>query len=310
MEPSTTAAGPPSILSVPFQLRANDVVKHIINVDSRFRQNPERTSAADFVFVINPPVKNILRIRITSVEVPNNYPVFTALRKSVTLRVLYKDASGAGQAVLVTIPEGNYTGGDMVDALNSQFLTVSGGAISWLTVSFNDITGRFTFVGTGHYFGLDMTYDTFDRPFDYGLGFHLGFSRRLHVSVGVGGGKYELESDQCATFAGDPYVLLRVNDFRCVRHPMTDSTLTALAKIVLREPKNYMVFDDYASQHAKEVVFPSPQNLSRLTVQLVDPYGQPLEMCEAQISFSIEALEIRNSTLYRTIQDSMALQYL
>lgn len=307
MEPTT---GPPSILSVPFQLRANDVVKHIINVDSRFRLNPERTSAADFVFVINPPVKNILRIRITSVEIPNNYPVFTALRKSVTLRVLYKDASGAGQAVLVTIPEGNYTGSDMVDALNAEFLTVSGGAISWITVAFDDITGRFTFIGTGRYFGLDMTYDTFDRPFDYGLGFHLGFSRRLHVASGIGGGKYELVSDQCATFAGDPYVLLRVNDFRCVRHPMTDSTLTALAKIVLREPKNYMVYDDYASQHAKEVVFPSPQNLSRLTVQLVDPYGQPLEMCEAQISFSIEALEIRNSTLYRTIQDSMALQYL
>ncbi len=302
--------GPPSILSVPFQLRANDVVKHIINVDSRFRLNPDRTTAADFQFVINPPVKNILRLRITSVEVPNNYPVFTALRKSVTLRVLYKDVSGAGQSVLVTIPEGNYTGGDMVDALNAEFQTVSGGALTWLAVDFNEVTGRFTFTGTGRYFGLDMTYDTFDRPFDYGLGFHLGFSRRLHVAAAAGGGKWTLESDQCATFAGDPYVLLRVNDYRCVRHPMTDSTLTALAKIVLREPKNYMVYDDYASQHAKEVVFPSPQNLSRLTVQLVDPYGQPLEMCEAQISFSIEALEIRNSTLYRTIQDSMALQYL
>ena len=113
----------------------------------------------------------------------------------------------------------------------------------------------------------------------------------------------------CANFAGDPYLLLRVNDYACVRHATTDNSFTALAKIVLREPKNYMAFDDYASQHTKEVVFQNPQNIARLHIQVLDPYGQPIDMCSSNFSFSLEVLEIRNSSLYNTILGSISTHY-
>jgi hypothetical protein len=112
--------------------------------------------------------------------------------------------------------------------------------------------------------------------------------------------------------------LLQVNDFACVKQTIAtnDSTwtpegrnkeeLVALAKIVLREPKNYMTFDDYAGQHAKEVVFPSPVDLSRLRVRVLDPYGEVVDMCSAQFSFSLEVLEIRNPLVYNAVRDSLA----
>ncbi|NDE18241.1 hypothetical protein EBZ80_25320, partial [bacterium] len=54
-------------LAVPFQLRANDVVKHVINVDSRFRDTPGQSRSTDYYFTLLAPVRNVLRIRITSV---------------------------------------------------------------------------------------------------------------------------------------------------------------------------------------------------------------------------------------------------
>jgi hypothetical protein len=68
-----------------------------------------------------------------------------------------------------------------------------------------------------------------------------------------------------------------------------------------------MAYDDYASQHAKEVVFPTPQDLSRLHVQLLDAYGCPIDFGSSHISFSIEVLEIMNLSLYNTVRDAFAV---
>lgn len=306
--------------AVPWKLRATDVVKHVVNVDSRFRDNPVGTEAADFYFSLLSPVRNVLRVRVTSVEFPNNYKFFTAGRRNVTLRFLWLDGGGATQSTLLMIADGNYTAGDMVDALTAVFEEARvGGVIPFgVTVNFSEVTGQFTFDASGTRFGIEPAAGGWpDRDFDYGLAYYLGFSRqRLHRSVAVSGG-WRLESDQCANFAGDNYLFLRVNDFACVRQTVAKyqevggvrkadlTDFTALAKLVLREPKNYMTFDDYGSQHAKEVVFPAPVDLTRLRIQVLDVYGEVVDMCSMQFSFSLEVLEVRNPAIYNAVRDQL-----
>jgi hypothetical protein len=310
-------------VDIPLELRANDIVRHIINIDSRFRQNPvgvtssncqitAGATASNFYFRLLEPVKNVLRIRITSIEFPNNYPIFTAARKNITLRIIYGTTP---DTVVITIPEGNYTVNDMINSLTASFTALG---LSWLTVTFDGVAGKFIFTGTQK-FALDPGYNSFDRPFDYGLGFNLGFSLQTHIATGSGTA-WKLASDQCAYFAGDQYVFLKVNNFGCVSSkistvPVTgtqepdEQTITALAKIILRDPKNYMSYDDYAGQHAKEVTFTAPTDLTRFHIQVLDAYGNLLDMCSSQFSFSMEVLEVKNSSLYDTIRDSITLQY-
>jgi hypothetical protein len=306
-----------STTRVPFRLRANDVVRHIINVDSRFRDPVREGTAADFYFSLMSPVRNVLRISVTSIEFPNNYPFFTPLRRNVTLRIWYLTGGSTAAYVDLVIAAGNYTAGDMVDALTAAIGATPALNPLALTVTFSEITGRFTFQA-GAYFGVDTTVVGYNRPFDYGLGYYLGFSRRLHRSAVASGGKHTVESDGCGSFQGDNYLLLQVNDFACVTQTVATNDdswrpegrskeeIVALAKIVIREPKNYMTFDDYAGQHVKEVVFPSPVDLARLRVRVLDPYGDPVDMCSAQFSFSLEVLEIRNPLVYNAVRDSLA----
>lgn len=310
---------------LPYKLNATDVVRHIVNVDSRFRDDPLSSTATNFYFSLLTPVKNVLRVRVTSIEFPNNYAFFTERRRNVVLRVLYMQG-GVAMAVPLWIADGNYCAGDMETTLNAAITAIGVTNATFkalmLTVTFSEITGKFTFTAKG-YFALDTTWRGDDgtsgwlRPFDYGLGFYLGFSRRLHKGISGCTGTWVLESDGCANFAGDNYLFLRVNDFNCVRQTVTvydgsglpggkaQNDFNALAKIVLREPKNFMSFDDYASQHAKEVVFPSPVDLGRLSIRVLDPYGEELDLCSAQFSFSIEVLEVRNPLLYNQIRDSL-----
>jgi len=222
----------------------------------------------------------------------------------------------AGMLNLV-IPDGNYTTDEMVLTLNHLLKAVP----FKITVVFSDINGSFTFTSPNP-FTIDTTFETKDREQDYGLGFYLGFTRGVFISepvAAVAGSDYFIASNVCAYFGGDNYVFLRLNDFGCVRQTVriydlnkkliTNNEFNALAKIVLREPKNYMSFDDYASQHIKEVVFPCPVDLLRLQIQILDKYGDVMDLCSSHFSFSIEVTEVKNSSLYNVIRDSITAQY-
>lgn len=294
---------------VPFQLQATDIKRHILNVDSRFREPGPASTTTDFYFRLLTPVKNVLRIRITSIELPNNYYMFSKVRRNISLRIQY--GAGLTSTKLITIPEGNYSAFNMVDILNA---TLKAAGLPWLKMSFALVTGSFTFTGNQQ-FAVDTGIDgvlpalTWNRPFDYGLGYNMGFSKGIFDSGLDASGNWFVTSDQLSYFAGDAYVFLKINDFDCVLQTIRGSDFTALAKIVIKEPKNYMAYDDYASQHAKEVTFPTPQDLSRLHVQLLDAYGESIDMGSSHISFSIEVLEIMNLSLYNTVRDAFAVKW-
>lgn len=299
-------------MSLPIELRANDIQKHLISIDSRFRQNPTSTASSDYYIRLHTPIKNVLRIRMTSFEFPNNYPFFHSGRSNVTIRILYMSggAGGAVRTAVITIPDGNYSAADLQAVLVSECQKAG---LSWITITFNYATGGFAFLGT-KYFGIDTMYDSIDRPFDYGLGYYLGFMRNFYKSSlstdpEDPSGSYKLKADFCASFDGDSYIFVKINEYDCVQHYTDTTSIHAFAKIILREGKSNMAFDDYGSDIAKEIVFKSPQNISRLHVQILDVYGEKIELVGTNHSFTLEVLEIQNMTLYNSIRESLALTY-
>jgi hypothetical protein len=211
---------------LPFNLHASDIVKHVINIDSRFREHNELTSSSKFYYRLLTPIRNVVRIRITSIELPNNYHLFSSYRRNVALFLSF----GSPLATYtIVIPGGNYSASDMVVVLNSIIRSVA----AWMTVSFDFNQGTFTFRGTGaNPFTLNTICSgdlTYDRPYDYGLGHNLGFSRGIFASKVVGGANVVV-SDRMAMFAGDPYLFLKVNNFDCIRQTTGNNDFTALAK--------------------------------------------------------------------------------
>ena len=292
---------------IPFEFHASDIVKHVINIDSRFCEQSTSSTGSKFYFRLRTPVKNVLRIKVASVELPNTYDLFSVYRRSVTLWFI---TATSPTPIPLVIPDGNYAATDLASQIAGQ-CAVAGSGLTWLSVGFNAITGIFTFSGTQP-FTLNTicgTTDTYDRPYDYGLGYNLGFSRGLFPSV-VSGGSNIVQSDYSADFGGDSYVFLKVNDFHCVRQTVDGYEFNALAKIIVQQPKDYMTFDDYGSGLAKEVTFPTPYDLSRFKIELLDPYGIPIDMGAARFSFSLEVLEVRNLNLYNLIRDEFAKKWL
>lgn len=301
---------PTSVIDLPTELRASDITRHIVNIDSQFRETPELSTSSDFYFRILTTVRNVLRVRVTSIEFPNNYPFFTAGRRTISFALTVAGGPSPPGTYTITIPEGNYGAGDMEDALNVA-LAAYGIEVMW-----SETRGRFTFqnvMGPTFGFSIDTsqpTTGTYARPIAYGLGYYLGFTRGVHTATQASPmTPYTLISNVCANFAGDRYIFLKVNDFDCVTQTTEENDFTALAKVVLREPKNYMSFDDYASQHIKEVVFHNPRDLTRFHVRVLDPWGDTVDLCSAEFSFSMELLEVKNHSLFNAMRDSIATKY-
>ena len=294
---------------VPYHLRANDFQRHIINIDTRFRVNPEDTTASNFFFMLPTTIRNVLRIRLTSIEFPNNYYQFTEKRMNVCFRVIYKSGSQA-MGVPICIPDGNYTACDMEEAINKVLKATP--EVSWLSVKFLPDTGRFEFSAT-QTFAIDPTYESKERLFDYGLGYYLGFKRclrRAAVELINDIPTWKVISDCPANFAGDSYLFLRLNDYTCVRHTFHGNTLNVFAKIIINQSKNDMAFDDYAGDHIKEVVLTGPEDLKRLHIQVLDAYGEVVDLTCINFSFSLEILEVMNVNLFNAFRNSLSMPYL
>jgi hypothetical protein len=73
------------------------------------------------------------------------------------------------------IPQGNYNAYEMLAVINTALTTALQGVGGWLKAAFNPNTGAFTFTAStfAQKFTIDFTYQTFNRPFQYGLGFNL-----------------------------------------------------------------------------------------------------------------------------------------
>ena len=290
-------AGDGTAFDIPIELRANEMTRRVINIDSRFRSNPTTTTSSNFYYRLLESFKNIIRVRLTSVEFPTNVKLFTAKRQNVFVRIIYNRSTPT--PYIIQIPDGNYTPSEMATLINTDLAA----NLSWLSVTYSANEGSFTFTGS-QVFAVDTTYHSLPRLYVYGLGHYLGFTLDSHVAIQDTSGSWFVTSDATVDFVGDLYALLRVNEYDCVRHQTGDQKVTALAKISLTGEGHYG-YDD----HTREVVFNNPQDISRLHIQLVDPYGSLLDIGDCTFSFSLEVLEVKNPSLYNTMRDSLSIMY-
>jgi len=276
----------------------NDFTRYNINIDSRFRINPLQSTTTNFTINLTNPIKNAVRIRCVSEEIPNNYNFFTPVRKNITIAINY--GAGFGTRQVLQVHSGNYSTIEMATELNAQ---ISDASLNWLNVVWDGIQGIFYFIGT-QAFQLDTTELTYSRLFDYGLGYYLGFNRGILPSVYYDN-KYMVKSDFYANFTGDNYLFLNLNDYAVIQQQTESAVVNYFGKIILTQPKDDMIFDTNASGNVKEIVFEVPTDVSSFNIQIYDAYGQSVDFQNNNVSFTFEVTEVRNLAVFNTIRDKM-----
>ena len=273
-------------------------IPRVVNVDTRFRDNPTITNAGFCTVRLPRTYKNIISMRLSSIELPNTWYDFSATQENTNFTV---------SGVQCTISDGNYDGTSMAAAITASVSSAVGFSMG---VGFNTVTGKCT-LSAATPFSLNftpavtsgtccITREALLRPFDTGLGSYLGFTCNAYS----GASSYTGES--ITNIWANTYVLLNLEKYEAIDQVSFNGTgIPAFAKIVVSAGKNDIIYDDGRNSITNKVIFPEPENISVIKLKLTDCYGRPLNLY-TNFSFTIEMQEVVSSKLYSAYKDNLA----
>ena len=184
-------------------LYPTDVKTHVLNIDSRFRDHSQSVSSTDFMIKLPRTYKNVIGVRLSSVEIPNTWYTFTCARGNTAIKV---------NNIVSYIPDGNYTPTQLAASAESAIQTAAGDANT--TVAFSSVTGKITISNSTD--GLSLEFGTAPScgdclsaassliPYNGGLGYQLGFTGTAYGGNSTFTGEYIVDTMR------DTYVLLQL----------------------------------------------------------------------------------------------------
>jgi len=258
------------------------------NVNSEFRvQNPV-------------PLKNIIRIRLASVEVPLVEPMFSQIKGNVTISALI--GNSATYTPTVALVDGNYTVAQLIAAVQTNLRLMDPN----FTVTLNDYSNTVTITNTRKFiFDFASPNNTIaSRATHWGLGYYLGFRDTVAVSTLING-LYSVTSETLINVKPNPYYLVKLKcpeDAVNVTHRLNGGGfVSAFAKIVLSNNFYELQFDNISNLIRNEFTFLSPVNIPFFQISLVDPWGELVNMMNIEWSYTLEVTEIKNSKEYNSL---------
>lgn len=244
----------------------------VINIDSRFRDKTIFSNPNYFQLHLPTPVKDVVSLRISSVEYPNVEKLIQPWRQNDSFAI---------NDYWLSIPEGSYSAAQLVKEVNSL--------VSYLNiiVTANDFTGQTTIESKNDIpFNLQFSKGDLGYP---SLGEIMGFTYSSYT------GSASYTSESTINIAADSYIFLRLNDFGVLTSPTVDMR-PVMAKVILTTGVFTMVMDNGSNLVTKQHDCDQPITIYGFTIELLDYLGHRLHS-NSNYSFTVELSYIRNSSL-------------
>lgn len=288
-------------------------IRKLLNIDTRFRDNYFANSSTNFNITLPTNFNNVVQMQLTSFELTTSYYVVSGNYGNNYFTIKLNFSDGTSEQKVITIPNGNYSQGDLMNAINNM-LTISSVPFSY--VSFiTDVSGFIT--GSGRTLvGINETYpdpapnpsiinielnfqldrfgiDDRNTPLPLKLGWVLGFRNGVYV------GNLNYVSEGIVDTLGPKYLFLVVDDYN---NSVNNGFFSAFNSSVLnknilaRISTNAGPFSSTAQNNLNIITTPreyfGPVNINNVTIQLLDEYGRIVDLNNMDYSFCLSLVTI------------------
>ena len=281
-----------------------NAVKRIIqycnlNLNSCFRHNYYQTNPCDFLYIIPTEIKNVVSLRLVSIEIPNAWFLFSKIKKNNVFNIIVEDEQGKKEGYKIEIPEGNYTSETLEDYLNSNYFCNSGveNDLRYIKFSINQYNNKskFEIVETETddppKISFSLTFaESLGQNFMNTFGWIIGFRVGHYTNI-----RDEIESEGLFDAGGDRYIYVCVNDFQYNSNASNivcfDKSLLneeVIAKIPMMNGKLSLIVNDNNQPLSKMRLYNGPVNLSRLQIKIIDHFGNIIDLNNMDLSLTFE----------------------
>lgn len=304
-----------------------NAVKRIIqycnlNLNSCFRNNYYQSNPCDFLYILPSEIKNVVSMRLVSIEIPNSWYLFSKLKKNNIFEIILEEENREKCGYKIEVPEGNYTSETLEEYLNSNYFFNSGmeNDLKYIKFSINPYNHKTKFEileqeeeeepGTGREGGLGKK-----------LSFSLKFSENINQNfmntfgwiIGFRVGNYVkitsyIESEGLFDAGGDRYIYVCINDYQynsnasnivCFDKGILNEEV--IAKIPMVNGKLSLIINDNNLPLSKIRLYNGPVNLSRLQIKIMDHFGNIIDLNNMDFSLTLELQVLYESFNFQNV---------
>ena len=269
-----------------------------LNLNSCFRHNYYQTNPCDFLYMIPIEIKNVLSIRLVSIEIPNAWYLFSHIQKNNLFQIEIK-VNNTKELFDIVIPDGNYDMDTLSFFLNTTYFyeSSSNNNLKYLKFSINthNLRSEFEIVENSFddfRFSLKFL-DNINQNIMNTCGWILGFRLANYIDI------YDkIESEGLFDGGGDRYIYISLNDYQYNNNSLNtvcfDKSILnedIIAKIPMINGKLSLIISDDMNPLAKIRRFTGPVNISKLHIKILDKFGTVIDLNKMDYSLTFE-LEI------------------
>lgn len=278
-----------------------------LNIDTLFRANFFSTKSTNCLIDLPSPIKNVVSMKVTSLELPNTVYTFNVMNKTNVFSIIID-----GIKYCIYINEGNYTANELVAYLNDEIFGADVPPISqftYITTEYDSKYGKFIFkinesAPPSFKFDIDFTLPDYpDRSITLNMGWILGYRKSQYmfqddyVAVPTTTKKIGFNPEGIYNSVGFKYLFMSVNEFKNNYNETIIPVFTnnsslpirdILARLVVSSDKNKIVFDDSSDLVLKKREYFGPVIIDKLKVVLYDELGREVNLINMDYSFTVE----------------------
>ena len=291
-----------------------------LSIDSIFRKNYNTTSSTDFVYSLPVNIKDVVSMRVSSIEFPNAIYLITSENKSNEFSIITYDISGSTKINIekhrIVLPDGMYERQYLIDYFNNSIFA-SRPSLERVCTVFNENNNTINFVLDTSGVTYDPDVNQFDidfriesntkRPIQLNLGWLLGYRKPYYKyesdyvqidDVDLSNPNNGYLPEASINLFGTPYFYLHVNDFNNNFSPIYEvmfqesviGSSHILDKIPNTGEKN-IIQSNICDNIKKTRYYYGPVNIQRLEIKLLDRFGRSVDIQKSDFSFTLQ-LEI------------------
>jgi hypothetical protein len=250
-----------------------------------FFRDQKSGSSTDCFFVLSYPLKNVVSMRLLSLELPEG--VYLLSNANLTNRV-YIVEEGTGIEGLVIVPEGCYNATTLAAALQNA-ISLQLGTLLRFAVGIDPVSNRTTIINNTNTFSMRFVTEQTNTYLNRNLGWILGYRNPAYLnSVSyLSEGLFNSVPLDYMYFVLDDFNLSRSSNLIAV---FNDSFIdkNILAKIPYSNNNFQVLFEGKEDVISPRRQYFGPVDIRKLGLQLIDKYGQVINLNMMDFSFTLE----------------------
>jgi len=254
-----------------------------------FFRDPKSGSSTDCFFVLSYPLKNVVSMRLLSIELPEG--VYLLSNADLTNRLYIVEYAGDGSIQvegLVIVPEGCYCAESLAVALQNA-INVQLGTLGRFAVAIDPISFRTTIINSVHNFDMYFVTQQTNTYLNRNLGWILGYRNPTYLENNyyTSEGLFNGVPLDYMYFVLDDYNLSRSSNLIAV---FNDSFIdkNILAKIPYSNWNFQVLFEGKDDVISPRRQYFGPVDIRKLSLQLINKYGQIIDLNKMDFSFTLE----------------------